>query len=131
MLDRSIAERGRYPAINVLRSVSRALPDCNSEAENALLTRARALMSTYEDMAELIRIGAYRQGADPSVDEAIHYVPHIESFLSQDQNERTELAAGYRELAAILNLADPTGPDPAAGPAAPEPGDDAVREPEV
>ncbi|MDJ0895926.1 MAG: flagellar protein export ATPase FliI [Alphaproteobacteria bacterium] len=131
VLDRAIAERGRYPAINVLRSVSRALPDCNSEAENALLTRARALMSTYEDMAELIRIGAYRQGADPSVDEAIHYVPHIESFLSQDQDERAELTAGYRELAGILNLPDPNAADPAAGPAEPEAGDGATSEAEA
>ena len=53
VLDRAIAERGRYPAINVLRSVSRTMPDCNTGEQNALVNRARQLMATYEDMAEL------------------------------------------------------------------------------
>ena len=75
VLDRAIAERGRYPAINVLRSVSRTMPDCNTGEQNALVNRARQLMATYEDMAELILLGAYRGRSDPQVDEAIHYHP--------------------------------------------------------
>jgi flagellum-specific ATP synthase len=57
VLDREIAQRGRYPAINILKSVSRMLPDANSEFENQLLTVARRYMATYENMAELIRLG--------------------------------------------------------------------------
>ncbi len=65
VLSRSIAERGRFPAVDVLRSVSRTLPDCNTAEENALVDRARALLAQYEDMAEMIRIGAYREGKIP------------------------------------------------------------------
>ena len=78
MLERGIAERGRYPAINVLRSISRTMPGCNSDSENALVQRAKRLLSTYENMAELVRLGAYKRGSDPEVDEAIQYQPMIE-----------------------------------------------------
>lgn len=102
VLDRSIGERGRYPAINILRSVSRSMPDCNKPQENALVVRARKLLSIYDDMSELIRLGAYRRGSDPAVDEAIQYFPAIEKFLAQDQDERTDLATGYAMLAEAL-----------------------------
>jgi flagellum-specific ATP synthase len=103
VLDRAIAERGRYPAINLLRSISRTMPGCNSEAENQLVRAARGHLSTYEDMAELIRLGAYRRGSDPRVDEAIHYYPALEAFLSQRKDERADLASGYAGLAQILS----------------------------
>ncbi len=109
VLERQIAERGRYPAINLLRSISRAMPGCNSPVENQLVMRARNLLSTYEDMAELIRLGAYRRGTDPAVDQAIAYNPLLEAFLKQDKDERCDLDAGYAQLAQILN-----NPPPAA-----------------
>ncbi len=102
VLDRTIAERGRYPAINILRSVSRTMPGCNSDRENQLVTRARQLMSTYDDMAELIRLGAYRKGSDPQVDEAIRYQPALEAYLEQEPGESCTMAQGYTELEAIL-----------------------------
>jgi flagellum-specific ATP synthase len=104
VLDRGIAERGRYPAINILRSVSRTMPACNNEMENALVRRARALLSTYEDMAELIRLGAYRRGTDPAVDEAIHYYPAIEAFLGQRKTDATGLADCYAQIADVLGM---------------------------
>jgi flagellum-specific ATP synthase len=108
VLDRAIAERGRFPAVNVLRSVSRTMPMCNDQAENALVTRARQLLATYENMAELIRIGAYRPGSDPAIDEALKYQPSLEKFLSQDKNERATLADCYAELAAVLGVGENT-----------------------
>jgi flagellum-specific ATP synthase len=102
VLERAIAERGRYPAINVLRSISRTMPGCNSDEENAVVSRARQLMAAYEDMAELIRLGAYRPGTDPRVDEAIFYYPRIEEFMKQGKNDRGELQAGYEQLAAAI-----------------------------
>ena len=107
MLDRAIAERGRFPAINLSRSISRTLPDCNSEGENALVTRARSLIATYDDMAEMIRLGAYRAGSDAAVDEAIHLHDRLEAFLAQDKDERCDLATGYAQLAEILGLEAP------------------------
>ncbi|WP_259780218.1 flagellar protein export ATPase FliI [Aestuariispira ectoiniformans] len=107
VLDRSIAHRNRYPAINLLRSVSRSMPDCNSETQNEIVNRARRLLASYEDMAELIRLGAYRHGSDPLVDEAIHYYPQIENFISQRIDERSELEDGYQALAEILGMTYP------------------------
>jgi flagellum-specific ATP synthase len=102
VLDRAIAERGRYPSINILRSVSRTMPGCNSPEENAIVSRARRLLAIYEDMAELIRLGAYKRGSDPQVDEAIKYYQPIEQFLTQGKQEASDLASGYQQLAAIL-----------------------------
>jgi flagellum-specific ATP synthase len=104
VLERSIAERGRYPAVNVLRSISRTMPGCNTAPQNDLIARARRLMATYEDMGELIRIGAYKQGSDPNVDEAIRYHPRLESFLSQDKAERATLEESYAQLAQALDM---------------------------
>ncbi len=112
VLDRSIAERGRFPAINVLKSVSRTMPDCNTAEENAVINRARRLLSTYEDMAELIRLGAYRRGSDPLVDESIHYFPGIEDFLRQTKEEKTDLPTCYRLLGDLLNMPMPDMPMP-------------------
>lgn len=127
VLDRAIAERGRYPAVNILRSISRTMPDCNSEAETELINRARALIARYEDMAEMIRLGAYRKGSDPQVDEAIAYNPALEAFLGQRIDERATLEEGYRQLGQILGVeqvcegvvhdAATAAPDIAASPA--------------
>lgn len=114
VLERAIAERGRFPAINVLRSVSRTMPGCNSKQENELVSRARSLLSTYDDMAEMIRLGAYRAGSDPAVDEAIHYQPALERFLAQEKTESSDLEQGYAELAAILDKPAPDVPSPEA-----------------
>lgn len=103
VLDRAIGERGRYPAINILRSLSRTMPGCNGPEENELVQRARELLSNYEDMAEMIRLGAYRQGSDAKIDQAIRYFPALEAFLRQDRTERSDLANGYAGLRDILN----------------------------
>jgi flagellum-specific ATP synthase len=102
VLDRRIAQRGRFPAVDILSSVSRTLPGCNSAEENELITRARAILATYEDMAELIRLGAYRRGADAKIDQAILYYPKLEDFLRQGKRERATLAETYRALAELL-----------------------------
>jgi flagellum-specific ATP synthase len=102
VLERAIAERGRFPAINILKSVSRAMPGCNSEDEQRLVLKARAPMTIYEDMAELIRLGAYKAGTNPEVDEAVRLYPQLEAFLGQSKSERASMAQGYDALAAIL-----------------------------
>ncbi len=114
VLDRAIAERGRYPAINILRSVSRTMPNCNTPEQNQIVDRARQLVAVYDDMAELIRLGAYRQGSDPKVDEAIHYFAAIEAFMRQDESEATDLETSYALLAEALDMAYGAGPVPEA-----------------
>src|SRR5258705_144933 len=71
VMQRSIAERGRYPAINVLKSVSRTMPKSADPAFLPVITKARQVMATYADMEELIRLGAYRTGSSAEGDEAI------------------------------------------------------------
>jgi flagellum-specific ATP synthase len=107
VLERSIAERGRFPAINILRSISRTMPACNTPEENAVVNRARRLLATYEDMAELIRLGAYRRGTDPAVDEAIQYNGALEAFLAQEITDATDLGGCYRRLAEALGMPVP------------------------
>src|SRR5215471_17493498 len=102
VLDRAIAERGRFPAINVLKSVSRAMPQCNSAAEQSMVAKARAELSTYDDMAELIRLGAYRVGTNPEVDRAIQLYTPLEAFLTQKKDEGANLPSGYAALNKIL-----------------------------
>jgi flagellum-specific ATP synthase len=102
VLDRAIAERGRYPAINVLRSLSRTTPKCNRPEETALITRARKLLAVYEDMAEMVRLGAYRAGADAEVDEAVRRFPLIDAFIEQGPDEPTCFEAEFSRLCEIL-----------------------------
>ncbi len=104
VMERAIAERGRYPAINVLKSVSRSMPHCNSDEENALITEAKRYLSAYSDMEEMIRLGAYRKGSNPEVDRAIELNPHLEDFLSQNKNDHTDMQEGYQKLQEILSL---------------------------
>jgi flagellum-specific ATP synthase len=104
MLDRAIAQRGRYPAINILKSVSRALPKCNTEAQNFLIQQGKEILSLYEDMAELIRLGAYRKGSDAKVDRAILLYDAIEAFLKQEPQELSRMDDDYAQLAAILGV---------------------------
>jgi flagellum-specific ATP synthase len=98
VLDRAIGEGGRYPAVDVLRSLSRSVPGCNTEEENALCRRARAILALHADMADLVRLGAYRAGADPAVDEAVALAPRIEAMLRQSRDERSSLAEGFALL---------------------------------
>jgi flagellum-specific ATP synthase len=102
VMERSIAERGRYPAINVLRSISRTMPGCVPEEVQPILAAAREHMSVFADMEELIRLGAYRTGSDPKVDLAISINPALEAFLSQSRNERVTIAQGYAALRDII-----------------------------
>jgi flagellum-specific ATP synthase len=102
VMERGIAERGRYPAVNVLRSISRTMPGCVPAEMRPVLVKARELMSIYSDMEELIRLGAYRKGSDPKVDRAIAIYPAFEAFLSQEREETTTIAEGYARLGEIV-----------------------------
>ncbi len=104
VMERKIADRGRYPAINVLKSVSRSMPKCLSEEQNLIIKKAKKIISRYEDMEELIKLGAYRKGSDGEVDEAIMRYPKLEQFLGQDKDECTSIEEGFELLALCLGL---------------------------
>lgn len=115
VLERQIAERGRYPAINILKSVSRSMPGCNTRGEYELITHAKKIISLYEDMAELIRLGAYRKGTDPEVDKAINLYPAIETFLRQQKGECTKMRQSFEMLAEAVGEDPPPEGQPLMG----------------
>ncbi len=94
VMQRAIAERGRYPAINILKSVSRTMPRSADPEFLPVITRAKQIMATYADMEELIRLGAYRPGSSAEVDEAIRLHGPLEAFLGQ--RKRRSHHAGRR-----------------------------------
>jgi flagellum-specific ATP synthase len=102
VMERAIAERGRYPAINVLKSVSRTMPRAADPVYLPAITKAKAVMAAYADMEELIRLGAYRPGSSAEVDEAIALHKPLEEFLAQGKEESTSMAEGYQRLEQIL-----------------------------
>ena len=102
ILDRRIAEGGRYPAIDVLRSLSRAASGCLTQQELADTRRARTILALHADMADMVRLGAYRAGADPAVDQALVLAPRIEAVLRQDRAERSSMADSFALLRAAL-----------------------------
>jgi flagellum-specific ATP synthase len=82
VLDRKIAERGRYPAIDLLRSVSRSLPNAASADENQTISDTRQLLGAYAQSEMMIRAGLYAQGTDPILDQAIRAWPDLDAFLA-------------------------------------------------
>lgn len=83
ILDRAIAEGGRYPAIDVGRSVSRALPGAASPEQNAVLSQGRSLLRRYEDGRLMVQSGLYVAGTDPVLDKAVSCQPKIDALLRQ------------------------------------------------
>lgn len=82
VLERSIAERGRFPAVDVVKSVSRSLPDAASPPENAMIGRARAALGAYAESELMIRAGLYAPGSDPQLDDAVRLFPQLEKFVA-------------------------------------------------
>jgi flagellum-specific ATP synthase len=89
VLDRKFAERGFYPAIDVSRSISRVATDVISREHAQAARKFRAILATYAEVQDLIRIGAYARGSSPVVDRAIELMPRVEQFLKQDVGERS------------------------------------------
>ncbi|MBU2956895.1 FliI/YscN family ATPase [Paracoccus sp. 1_MG-2023] len=83
VLDRTIAERGRFPAVDVVRSVSRSLPDAATGPQNALIGKARAALGAYAESELMIRAGLHAPGSDPRLDEAVRLWPGLDDFVSQ------------------------------------------------
>ncbi|MEP1332001.1 MAG: FliI/YscN family ATPase [Lentilitoribacter sp.] len=83
VLERSIAERGRYPAVDVLRSISRSLPAAATQEENLILSDTRKLLSIYTKNETMISAGLYTHGSDPQIDRAIKAWPELDGFIAK------------------------------------------------
>ena len=104
VLDREIAERGRFPAIDPIRSVSRSLPAAASPDENEAITRARQLLGAYARAEMMIQAGLYTAGSDLLTDAAIRAWPELDAFLGQD--ERGTIEDSFARLRACLDAAE-------------------------
>jgi flagellum-specific ATP synthase len=102
VMDRKIAEAGRYPAIDVLRSLSRTASSCLDAGQTAVVDRVRRVLALQGDMADMVRLGAYRSGTDPAVDEALRLTPLIDDFLRQSKGDRTGFEESFDRLGRIL-----------------------------
>jgi flagellum-specific ATP synthase len=102
VLDRAIAEAGRYPAIDVLRSLSRSVPGCLSPEEAETVAAARRALALAAEMTDMVRLGAYRSGTDPATDRALAVAPRVEAFLRQAKTERGAIDADFAQLAEIV-----------------------------
>lgn len=103
VMDRKIAERGRFPAIDLLRSVSRSLPEAASAEENIQIALARRLLGTFDRAEMMIQAGLYAKGSDPQVDLAIQVWPALDAFLAEDA-PADGIAGSFRRLSAALRV---------------------------
>lgn len=101
VMDRKIAERGRYPAIDLLKSVSRSLPNAASDSENALISQARRVLGAWDRAELMVQAGLYAKGSDPQIDEAIRLFPRLDAFLAEPAPDGG-IAASFARLAHIL-----------------------------
>lgn len=103
VLERKLAARGHYPAIDVLQSLSRVMPKVTAKPQQASAQRARALLAAYEEKRDLISLGAYAKGSDPRLDQAIAAAPELERFLRQEPNVIETSSSTLQTLKAIAD----------------------------
>lgn len=110
VLSRDLAEKNHFPAIDILRSVSRLAPDIAKREQLAAASSLRDLMAAYREAMDLIQLGAYAKGSDPRVDRAISNLPKIEAFLRQNIDEKTRLGEVQARLSALFAQASGASP---------------------
>lgn len=102
VLDRELANRGRYPAIDLLHSISRLVRDLATPEEIELIQRTVKLMSVHRASKDLVEVGAYRPGTNPELDTALRLMPALEEFLGQKTNASVQRSEAMRQLQALL-----------------------------
>jgi flagellum-specific ATP synthase len=102
VLSRKLAAKGHYPAVDVLSSISRLFPDVTDTDHQHAAVQVRAMLATFDEMADLIQIGAYTAGSSPRVDRAIELQPALQALLRQE----TGVATPFEETRkALITLA--------------------------
>jgi flagellum-specific ATP synthase len=102
VLNRSLAEAGHYPAIDIEQSISRAMHSITSMEHQRDTRRLKQLYSRYQRSRDLISVGAYAAGTDPLLDQAIYLLPRIEAFLQQGIPERAGVTESLGQLTALF-----------------------------
>lgn len=109
VLDRRLAEKGQYPAIDIGRSISRVFREVTSDAQQRDAQLLRAILATYAETEDLIRIGAYVRGTLPAVDHAIDVMPRLLQFLQQPVGTHVGFPEALRAMAELASTGVPTG----------------------
>ena len=104
VLTRELASKAHYPAIDVLQSNSRVMHDIVTPEHWKLALKARELLATYRDAEDLINIGAYKQGTNPSIDEAIEYRDKLFSFMKQPVDDNYDFDTTLKELFSLIKV---------------------------
>jgi flagellum-specific ATP synthase len=102
VLNRTLADAGHYPAIDIEQSISRAMTNLITPEHLARVRRFKQLYSRYQRARDLLAVGAYAPGSDPLLDRAIALYPQLETFLQQDIEERADVAEGLAALNALF-----------------------------
>ena len=103
MLNRSIANKGHFPAIDVLASISRVMKDIAPEEQLEAVNNMKRLMAVYKESEDLINIGAYQRGSNAAIDEAMDQIESIWNFTKQKVDEKVTLSEVQERL--ILEFA--------------------------
>ncbi|HSV32232.1 MAG TPA: flagellum-specific ATP synthase FliI, partial [Atribacteraceae bacterium] len=102
VLSRKLAHEGHYPAIDVLQSVSRLMPEVTSAKQQALAQKVRDVLAVYRDAEDLINIGAYVAGTNPRIDYAVRMIHQVKEFLRQEITEQIPFEASLDELCKLF-----------------------------
>jgi flagellum-specific ATP synthase len=98
VLDRNIANKGHYPAIDVLASVSRVMTEIVPREHRSAANNLKKLMAIYRESEDLINLGAYQIGANSNIDQAIQYIQQIQDFTKQEVDEKDSFEAAQQRL---------------------------------
>ncbi|HRF91406.1 MAG TPA: flagellum-specific ATP synthase FliI, partial [Desulfobacter postgatei] len=107
VLSRDLANRGHYPAIDVMASVSRVMRDVSKPDHMAMRDKAVKIMAAYRNAEDMISIGAYVDGSDPDVDQARKLMPGINRLLHQNIGQKMDMRASVAGLKKALEIKDP------------------------
>ncbi|MCY7836210.1 flagellar protein export ATPase FliI [Bacillus haynesii] len=106
VLDRSLANKGQFPAVNILKSISRVMSNIAEKDHIRAANRFREMLSTYQNSEDLINIGAYKKGSSREIDEAIQFHPKLISFLKQEVDEAASLEESISLLKSLTGRED-------------------------
>lgn len=102
VLSRSIAQKGHFPAIDVLQSASRVMRNVSSPEHVKMAQKMREILATYREAEDLINIGAYKQGSNPRIDKAVKLIDGVNQFLKQAVEDGTGFNQGLRQMQGLL-----------------------------
>ncbi|MEC1319453.1 flagellar protein export ATPase FliI [Bacillus paralicheniformis] len=106
VLDRSLANKGQFPAVNILKSISRVMSNIAGKDHIRAANRFGEMLSTYQNSEDLINIGAYKKGSSREIDEAIQFHPKLISFLKQEVDEAASLEESISLLKSLTGRED-------------------------